>query len=459
METLETAKPVVVVLVPFPLQGHLTPMLQLGTILHSRGFSIVIAHTQHFNPPNPTNHPEFTFVPLSDGLSGRDASSAGNFLEIISAINTNCKQPLEDCIMNKLEGQVACIIYDSLMYFVDDVAHQLKLPSIFFRATTALYMQSYYAVLALEEKKMLPLPESQLQEPVPELHSILRYQDLPISVSSKISETLIQFIKSFSNIRSSVAVIWNSIEMLDHLALHQLQHQYQVPCFPIGPIHKLSPSPSQTSLLPEDTTCITWLDKHAPKSVLYVSLGSLATMGDKELVETAWGIANSGQKFLWVVRPSSVNGSDWIECLPDGFAELTRERGLIVKWAPQKKVLAHWAVGGFLSHCGWNSTLESICEGVPMICRPCFGDQMMNARFLVHVWKMGIELGKVVERESVEKAIRMVMVDELGNEMRHTAVEMKGKLELSVRKDGSSYRSLDELVEFIISLIHTQNMN
>ncbi|KAK6144603.1 hypothetical protein DH2020_021423 [Rehmannia glutinosa] len=344
METLETPKPVVV-LVPFPLQGHLTPMLQLGTILHSRGFSIVIAHTQHFNPPNPTNHPEFTFFPLSDGLSGRDTSSTGNFLEIISAINTNCKQPLEKCILNKLQGQVACIIYDSLMYFVDDVAHQLKLPSIFFRATTAVYMQSYYAVLALEEKKMIPLPESQLQEPVPELHSVLRYQDLPISVSSKISETLIQFIKNFSNIRSSVAVIWNSVETLDHSALHQLQHQYKVPCFPIGPIHKLSPSPSQTSLLPEDTTCITWLDKHAPKSVLYISLGSLATMDDKQLVEAAWGIANSGQNFLWVVRPSSVNGSEWIECLPDGFAELTRERGLIVKWAPQKKVLAHWAVG------------------------------------------------------------------------------------------------------------------
>ncbi|KAI3461549.1 hypothetical protein Pfo_018212 [Paulownia fortunei] len=442
MGTLETPKPRVV-LVPLPLQGHVTPMLQLGTILHSRGFSIIIAHTE-FNPPNPTNHPEFTFFPLSDGSSSRDTSS-GNLLEIVAAINTNCQEPLENFIVKLLEqqdlhGQIACIIYDSLMHFAEAVAHHLKLPSIFFRATTAVYMQSYYAVLTLQEKKIFPLPGS----------ACFRFFQDP--------EILTEFIKSFNNTRSSVAVIWNSVEMLDHSALQQLQQQYQVPFFPIGPIHKLAPSSSPTSLLPEDTSCIAWLDKQAPKSVLYVSLGSLATMDDKGLVETAWGIANSGQPFFWVVRPSSVNGSEWIECLTEGFTEITRERCLIVKWAPQKKVLSHWAVGGFLSHCGWNSTLDSICEGVAMICRPCFADQMINARFLIHVRKVGLELEDVVERKSIEKAIRMLMVQEQGNELRQRAVELEHKLEMSVQKDGSSCRSLDDLVEFITSFT-LQKMN
>lgn len=258
--------------------------------------------------------------------------------------------------------------------------------------------------------------------------------------------------KSFSDVKSSAAVIWNSVEMLDDCALQQLQQQYKVPFFPIGPLHKMSPSSPQTSLLPEDAGCIAWLDAQAPKSVLYVSLGSLATMSDQVLAETAWGIANSGQPFLWAIRPSSVAGSEWTESLPREVREVVQERGLIVKWAPQREVLAHPAVGGFLSHCGWNSTLESVCEGVAMICRPFFGDQMMNARFLIHVWRVGVELENVDDRKSIEEAVRLLMVDERGNETRRRAVEMKHELHLATQRDGSSYRSLDDLVEFITSI-------
>ncbi|KAH6814549.1 hypothetical protein C2S51_023567 [Perilla frutescens var. frutescens] len=447
MEALATRKQRVM-LVPLPLQGHLTPMLQLGALLHSRGFSVIVAHTE-FNSPNPENHPGFTFVSLLDGVS----SASGNMLEMIAAINTNCREPLEKCIV-ELQGQVSCIIYDSLMHFVLAVAHHLSLPTIFFRPTTAVYMQSYHAVLSLQEKKIIPLLDSQLEEAVPGLHSIIRLKDLPVSVFSKISEVLLEFVKNFSDIRSSVAVIWNSVEMLDECGLQQLQQQYQVPFFPIGPLHKMAAasSSSSTSLLQEDAGCIAWLDKQAPKSVLYVSLGSSATMDDQVLVETAWGIANSGQPFLWAIRPSSVAGSEWIECLPEGLREVLQERGLIVKWAPQKEVLAHPAVGGFLSHCGWNSTLESMCEGVAMICRPFFGDQMINARFLIHVWKVGVELENLADRKCIEEAVRMLMVDERGKETRRRAVEMKYELHLSSQKDGSSCRSLDDLVEFITSL-------
>lgn len=141
-----------VMLVPVPLQGHLTPMLQLGTVLHSRGFSVTVAHPV-FNSPNPENHPDFTFVSLPDGL----CPASGNLLEMIAALNTNCREPLEKCI-EELQGQVSCIIYDSLMHFVSAVAHHSRLPSIFFRPTTAAYMQSYHAALSLHEKMIIPLP-------------------------------------------------------------------------------------------------------------------------------------------------------------------------------------------------------------------------------------------------------------------------------------------------------------
>lgn len=285
---------------------------------------------------------------------------------------------------------------------------------------------------------------------MPDLHNT-RFKDLQVRVTEKISDVMLRHFARNVNIGSSVAIIWNTTEELDQVSLSKLQQFYDVPDFPIGPFHKMA-SNSSTSLKKEDGSCMIWLDKQAPNSVLYVSLGSLATIDEKELEETAWGLANSGQPFLWVVRPSLVDGSEWIERLPKGFRETVGEKGQIVKWAPQTKVLAHSAVGGFLSHCGWNSTLESICEAVPMICRPCFGDQSTNCRHITYTWKVGLELENARDRCVIERTIRKLMVEDEGRELRQRMLVMKRKLEKSIQKGGCSHKSLNDLTEFIISL-------
>ena len=214
-------------------------------------------------------------------------------------------------------------------------------------------------------------------------------------------------------------------------------------------MHKVAP-PSSSSLIKEDNSCITWLDKQIQNSVLYVSLGSLASIDKKELVEMAWGLANSKQPFLWVIRPGSVDDLEWYKLLPEGFIEAIEENGCIVKWAPQKEVLAHGAVGGFWTHCGWNSTMESMSEGVPMICKPCFGDQRVNARYVSHAWKIGLQLENMFERGEIERAVKSLMVDKEGEEMRQRAKNLKEMVELCIR-GGSSYNSLNQLIELIIS--------
>ncbi|KAK0603510.1 hypothetical protein LWI29_005705 [Acer saccharum] len=166
----------------------------------------------------------------------------------------------------------------------------------------------------------------------------------------------------------------------------------------------------------------------------------------------AWGLANSKQPFLWVLRPGSVHVSESVDSLLDDFKETVGERGCIVKWAPQKEVLAHSAVGGFWSHCGWNSTLESVSEGVPMICRPFTADQKLISRYVSHVWRVGIELENVFERGEIERAIKLLMVEKEAEEIKQRAAELKLELQLSVQKGGSSYNSLNELVEFIVSV-------
>ncbi|RLN33188.1 DIMBOA UDP-glucosyltransferase BX8-like [Panicum miliaceum] len=195
----------------------------------------------------------------------------------------------------------------------------------------------------------------------------------------------------------------------------------------------------------------------APASVLYVSFGSVASMSASDLAETAWGMAISGRPFLWALQPGLVRGappSPEQPPLPAGFRAATRGRGTVVAWAPQEEVLAHPAVGGFWTHCGWNSTLEAVCAGVPMLCRPCFGDQMGNARYVERAWRVGVALDGELERGEVEAAIAAVMGGgEAGAGMRRRPAVLKSRAaECCVAEAGSSCLNVDKLVKHIMAL-------
>jgi hypothetical protein len=180
-------------------------------------------------------------------------------------------------------------------------------------------------------------------------------------------------------------------------------------------------------------------------------MGSLSFMDIEELVEMAWGVANSQQPFLWVVRPGSIRSAKWIEVSPEYFKNSIGKRDYIMKWIPQKEVLAHGAVEGFLNHCEWNSTLESICERIPIICWPYFGNQRMNARYVSHVWKVGLKLENEMERGEIESQVRRVMAKKEGEDMGERAKNLKKNIELWIKECGTSYKSLKSLVEMIMS--------
>ncbi|MBA0818189.1 hypothetical protein Gohar_021141 [Gossypium harknessii] len=467
------------VLVPLPFQGHINPMLQLGSILHSKGFSITVLHTA-FNSPIPSNYPEFGFVSIPDNLS-EQLISADDLLPFISLLNLNCGVPFQECLAKMVQKQevenepsIACIVYDECMYFCDAVAKYVKLPSIVLRTTSASTYLSRNAILQLKAEGVLTSQGtstniqgavaslisaleslfnifylgSTSQDLVPGLHP-LRFKDLPVSKIGT-PEIFLQFITNMYKTRTSSAIIWNTNDVLEQQSLQEIQKQCQVGIFPVGPLHEVAPA-SSSSLIKEDNSCITWLEKQKQKTVLYVSLGSVASVDKKELGEMAWGLANSKQPFLWVIRPGSVDDQEWKKLLTEGFVEAVGENGCLVKWAPQKEVLAHGAVGAFWTHCGWNSTLESISKGVPMICKPCFGDQRVNARHVSHVWRIGIQLENMCERGEVERAIKRLMVDKEGKEMRQRAKNLKERIQLDIREGGSSYNYLNKLIELIMS--------
>lgn len=284
-----------------------------------------------------------------------------------------------------------------------------------------------------------------MEEPVAAF-PLLRFKDMPSFRTCKQTRDVLTCI--YNGTRTASAIIWNSLWCLEDALFEKIEDDTLVPIFPVGPLQKHSGSFSTCSLS-EEQSCIAWLDKQASSSVVYVSTGSVVTMSEDELLEMAWGLAKSSQPFLWVVRACLVNGSGGVEQLPKEFHETTRNRGWIASWLPQQKILAHRSIGCFLTHNGWNSTIESISEGVPMLCWPRVGDQRVNARFVSHVWRVGLQLEDRLSREDVERAIQTLFADEEGIKIQKRAKELKKKVELSLRQGGPSSDFLSRLVNYI----------
>ncbi|KAI3427895.1 uncharacterized protein J3R85_009141 [Psidium guajava] len=297
---------------------------------------------------------------------------------------------------------------------------------------------------------LLSISGSRSQEAVKEFPPLL-VGDIPAVDSKEPRMTFRLMDNLIEAIKNSCGVILNTFEELEHSDLTLLREVLSVPVFPIGPSHKYNMTSSSSSLLAEDKNSISWLDKQPPKSVIYVSFGSLAAMSEAKILEIALGLAHSEQPFLWVVRPRSVRDPEWLEKSPSRFLEALEVRGKMVKWAPQTEVLAHPAVGAFWTHNGWNSTLESISEGVPMLCMPCFGDQTVNARYVSDVWRIGVHLNGGLERDHIARAIKRLLREREGEEIRERALALKDKASVCLRQGGSSYQALDALVRHILS--------
>ncbi|KAH7854227.1 hypothetical protein Vadar_011510 [Vaccinium darrowii] len=267
--------------------------------------------------------------------------------------------------------------------------------------------------------------ENDLDTPVknvPGMEGFLRCRDLPSFCRAKdLNDPGLQSIlNEIPLFPRSQGLILNTFEELDGSTISRLR-SFCPNLYPIGPIHahlknklasQVPPSlTASSSLWKEDRNCMAWLDVQLPKSVIYVSLGSHVMMTKDQLLEFWHGLINSGHKFLWVVRSNSIAGENsWEARIPEELLEATKMRGCLVTWAPQEEVLAHSSIGGFLTHCGWNSTLESMVEGVPMLCWPYFLDQQVTSRFVSKAWKLGIDMKDTCDRVIIEIMIRDLMV-------------------------------------------------
>lgn len=195
---------------------------------------------------------------------------------------------------------------------------------------------------------------------------------------------------------------------------------------------------------PKNDVCMAWLDEKPKGSVVYVSFGSLIDLSIEQMQELAWGLKRSKSYFLWVVRETEEAK------LPENFLEETSKKGLVVTWCSQLEVLAHESVGCFLTHCGWNSSLEALSLGVPMVAMPQRTDQSTNAKYIMDVWKMGLKTPvdeKGIARwKSIQCCIEEIMEGEKGKEIKRNASKWRELSNQAVDEGGSSDKNIDEFV-------------
>lgn len=280
-----------------------------------------------------------------------------------------------------------------------------------------------------------------------------RVKDLPLVENDQSERFFMTIAALVDSTFNSSAILMNSFDNLDQHALRWIRSKTQTPVYLLGPLCNAYSSCNLDNLFQQDRSCLTWLDQHAHGSVIYISVGSLATMDPNDLTRMAQGLGDSPHPFLWVIRPDLVRSPELVRFL-DSFTNETKDRGCLVSWAPQTEVLGHPAVGGFMSHCGWNSTLESICAGKPMLCWPVFGDQKVNARMICQVWGNGMEIGEKLESGNIKNSVReLLMGDKEGKEIREKA-KLLQELSLNTLKvGGSSYTAANEFKDHISSLI------
>jgi len=284
----------------------------------------------------------------------------------------------------------------------------------------------------------------------------IRLRDIPSFVRTTDPEDfMLKFIKAESErAKKASAIILNTYDALEHEGLVSLASMLP-PVYSIGPLHLLLNQVTDSdlkligsNLWIEESGCLEWLDSKEPNSVVYVNFGSITVMTSDQLTEFAWGLANSDQTFLWVIRPDLVAGDSAM--LPPEFVSATKERGLFASWCPQEQVLSHPSIGGFLTHNGWNSTIESICGGVPMICWPFFAEQQTNCRYCCTEWGIGMEINSDVKRGEVESLVRELMGGEKGSEMKKKTREWKKMAEEAITSTGSSCMNLDDMINKVL---------
>ncbi|KAI3503253.1 hypothetical protein L1887_31692 [Cichorium endivia] len=451
------AKPHVLV-IPYPAQGHVIPIMELAQCLVEHGVKVTFVNTEVNHKLVTSNSLEkdgfgglMQMVSIPDGLEPWEDRT--DLCKLTKSILQTMSGKLEELIekINKEDSnKVTCIIADDTMGWAILVAKKMGIRRAAFWPASVCTLASILSYQQLIEDGIInnngiPINHQtiQLSETMPPIK--------PTDLSWACFEDLNTVEAFFQVVKEAVEVskltewfICNSTTELEPAAFGLYPQ-----LLPIGPLLASNRLADQAGhFWQEDSTCLEWLDQQPSCSVIYVAFGSFTLFNQTQFEELALGLELSNRPFLWVVRPGMTK--ETTAAYPDGYVERVGSRGRIVSWAPQQKVLAHPSVACFVSHCGWNSTLEGVTNGLPFLCWPYFADQFHNETYIRDIWKIGLGFNKdetgIITRGEIKSKVEQLLGD---STFRAKAMDIKEKVTSGIREGGRSHQNLTNFIEWI----------
>ncbi|XP_057954262.1 UDP-glycosyltransferase 87A1-like [Malania oleifera] len=452
-----------VVAMPHPGRGHINPMMSFCKLLVARrpDIQVTFVVTEEWHgfigsQPKPPNI-RFGCIP---NVIPSEIGRAANFPGFVEAVMTKLEAPFEQ-LLDRLHPPATLILNDTYLFWAVRVGNRRNIPVASFWTQSALVFSTFFHFDLLSQNGHFPvdLPEVG-DERVDYLPGIspTRIADLPTILEGDGDWLLPLVLEVMTWVPKSQYVLFTSVYELEARVFDALKPKLRFPIYPIGPIiphfepphnptNSDSDSDSNSNSTQNEANIFQWLDSQPKDSVLYVSLGSFLSVSDAQLEEIAAGLRDSGVRFLWVARWETSR-------FKDGCGSM----GLVVPWCDQLKVLSHSSIGGFWTHCGWNSTLEGCFAGVPMLTCPIFGDQPPNSKLIVEDWGIGRRVvervvGKqsFVKKEEIAQLVRgfLDLDSKEGEEMRKRAREVREICRRAIEKDGSSEINIDAFIRDI----------
>ncbi|KAK6147025.1 hypothetical protein DH2020_017937 [Rehmannia glutinosa] len=422
------------IMLAFPFQGHITPFLNLAIKLASKGFVITFAHLEfiHHMLSQTGSKTDLFSEARECGLDIRYTTIDDGFpLEFDRVLHA---EEYWDFMLRDFPGRVDEFVAKTIFQAGPGLVPFLIADTLY---TWPAAIAKKYKLLN-EEINYLPGVESISTK---DLMPYLKEEGKASIVHRIVQET-------FQKVKKADFILHNTIHELESGTLSAL-NKYQ-PNYAIGPINftKNILTNTVSKSLWSESDCTHWLESKSPGSVLYVSFGSLVQISKQVIEEIAYGLLLSEVNFIWVVREDNVDSAD-TDAMMRGFKDEVKDRGLIIPWCNQIMVLSDRAVGGFLTHCGWNSILESMWCGVPMICYPLAYDQPTNRKLVVDNWKIGIDLcdrGISIDRKEVAKKIRDFISGPSSEVLKQEVKNVNAILQNAMDDNGSSEDNFDQFI-------------
>ncbi|XP_024532148.1 linamarin synthase 2-like [Selaginella moellendorffii] len=466
---------------PIPTQGHISPLLH-SRALASRGFGITFINTEA-NQRDLKNIVSkesygcgggirFETVP---GIQASDVDLAvPEKRRMFSEAVMEMQAPVESLLIRNMARDddlvppVSCFISDMFFPWSTEVTRRIGIPEVKFWTASASCVLLECAVPQMLEKGDIPVQDRSIEKCITYVDGLspLPMWSLPGDFSASDDDP--GFAGKCARAKIFATTSWvliNSFEELEGSVAFQAFRDISPKTIAVGPLFTMIPGsePRNSALWEEDSESLSWLGKQSPSSVLYISLGSIATLSFDQFKEFSEGLRLLQRPFIWAIRPKSVNGMEpeFLEC----FKEAVRSFGLVVSWAPQVDILRHPSTAGFLSHCGWNSILESVASAVPMLCWPCVAEQNLNCKLIVEDWKIGLKFScvtmpdphevVVARDEFVEVVERFMGAD--SEPLRINVKKLSEEARRAVSRGGSSYENLEGFAEVMKIFLHTIN--